>query len=31
MTNITHFIPRNPHWAARDRVMHGLLAPSRVG
>jgi hypothetical protein len=31
MTTITSFDPRIPNRAARDRLMHGLLAQSRVG
>jgi hypothetical protein len=31
MTTIMCFDPRIPTRAARDRVMHGLLAQSRVG
>ena len=31
MTTITSFDTRFPNWAARDRVMPGLLAQSRVG
>ena len=31
MTTITSFDPRIPNRAARDRVMSGLLAHTRVG
>jgi hypothetical protein len=30
MTTIMCFDPRIPNWAARDLVMHGLFAESRV-